>query len=411
MQVKKNAKCRACGAGEFDVVIDLGQQPLVNSLIPKEGLEESDPTFPLVVNQCKKCGLVQITEIIDAHEIYKNVDYLYFSSDMPGLRDYFSEYAEDVRARFLNEGDFVAEMGSNDGIMLKLFQEKGHTVLGIDPATNVVIRALKRGVPTLPLFFCENIAKKIVREWGQAKAFVANNCIAHLDDLGDVLRGIAAIVRYDGVFVLECNYWGGMVKNTNYSLIYHDHYSYFSLKNWEEIAPKFGLRAFDAWVTPAQGGTLRLFLCKDNRSETDRLQALRKEEIDTKLNTYETSLMYRRNVEAETRSIRETCEKIKKDGGTIAGYGAAAKGFTILQCSKIGKEFIDYFVDDSPAKQGWFTPVDHIPIISRKDAESRLPDYFFILAPNYAKVIMEKEAAYRSKGGKFIVPVGKCSIQ
>jgi C-methyltransferase-like protein/putative zinc binding protein/methyltransferase family protein len=398
-----------CDGTKFRVVIDLGPHPLVNSLVSKDRLNRKDPVYPLVVKQCQKCALVQLVDIIDAEEIYKKVDYLYFSSDMPGLDKYFKPYADEVRERFLSNGDLVVEIGSNDGIMLNLFKDT-QRVLGVDPATNVAIRALRRGIPTIPLFFSESLAGKIAKEWGHAKAIIGNNCIAHLNDVSDLMRGVQTLLAGDGVFIVECNYWGGMVKNTNYSLIYHDHYSYFSLRVWQEFSSKYGLRVFDAVVTPAQGGSLRLFLCRDDRAASERVNALEREEKTTALNTYATSLRYRKNVLEAAKQLRRTLKELKRQGKTIAGYGAAAKGLTILKCSGIGRETLDYFVDDSPAKQGWFTPVDHIPIISREDAESRLPDYFLILAPNYADVIIAKEARFHERGGKFIVPKGKVSI-
>lgn len=392
-----------CDGRKFRVVIDLDRHPLVNSLVSKDDLKKKDPTFPLVVKQCQKCSLVQLVDLIDAEEIYKKVDYLYFSSDMPGLDKYFQPYADEVRERFLKDDDLVVEIGSNDGIMLNMFRGRNR-VLGVDPSTNVALRALKRGIPTVPMFFSESLARKIAREWGTAKVLIGNNCIAHLNDLRDLILGVNAVLAPDGVFIIECNYWGGMVKNTNYSLIYHDHYSYFSLQVWETFASKYGLRVFDATVTPAQGGSLRLFLSSDRRPETQRLKDLRREEKENALNTYATSLRYRRNVLAVAKKLRKTVDDIKRQGKTIAGYGAAAKGMTILKCSDIGRTILDYFVDDSPAKQGWYSPVDHIPIISREAAEKRLPDYFIILAPNYADVIVAKESRFRERGGKFIVP-------
>ena len=273
----------------------------------------------------------------------------------------------------------------------------------MDPSTNVVIRALQKGLPVLPLFFSSRLARQIKKEWGSAKLIVANNCIAHLDDLRDLMDGVSALIDDEGIFVLECNYWGGMVKNTNYSLIYHDHYSYFSLDTWVKFAPMYGLQVFDALVSPAQGGSLRVFLSKNQRPVTARTTRLLDEERETKLNTMQTSLKYAQNVASRSKEIKDLIQSIKKSGKTIAGYGAAAKGMTILKCSGIGKNEIDYFVDDSPAKQGWYTPSDHIPIISRNDANNKLPDYFFILAPNYSEVIIQKEAEYIKNGGKFIL--------
>lgn len=398
-----------CDGADFDTVIDLGKHPLVNSLIRKEDLDKQEPLLPLVVKRCRKCSLVQLVDIIDSEEIYRNVDYLFFSSDMPTLADYFHEYANDVQNRFLEKDDLVVEIGSNDGVMLQFFKDTSR-ILGVDPAANVVLRALRRGIPTISEFFSEHMGELIEKEWGKAKVIIGNNCIAHLNDLRGLMRGVRALIAPDGVFIVEANYWGGMVKNTNYSLIYHDHYSFFSLKVWQEFSKQFGMRVFDAVVTPAQGGSLRLFMDNGKRPLADRLKELEAEEEKTSLNTLETGLRYKDNVWAVAEKLKKTLEELKAQGKRLAGYGAAAKGFTILRCSGIDDKILDYFVDDSPAKQGWFTPIDHIPIISRQEAEDKLPDYFVILAPNYAKVVIEKEKKFREKGGKLIVPIGAIEI-
>ena len=402
MQIIKNKTCRMCSSKSFFNVINLGKHPLVNSLIGKKELNKKDPIYPIVVKQCRSCKLVQLVNIIDANEIYKKVDYLYFSSDMPQLDKYFKEYAEDIKKRFLKMNDFVVEIGCNDGIMLKHFQKKCK-VLGVDPATNVVLRTLKKKIPALPMFFSEELAKKISLEWNKAKVVVANNCVAHLNDLRDLIKGVRLLLTNDGVFIVECNYWGGMVDNVNYSLIYHDHYSYFSIKVWIDFAKKYKMKVFDAVITPAQGGSLRLFVSKDNRPATERLIKLGKAEREKKLNTFSASIKYKKNVMSISKKLRDLVINLTKKGKRVAGYGAAAKGMTILKCSNIGSKLV-YFVDDSPAKQGYYSPVDHVPIISRKEAERKLPDYFIILAPNYSDVILNKEKNFRKNGGKFIIP-------
>ena len=401
MRVIRNKICRMCNSTKFNLVINLGQHPLVNSLISKVDLKKKDPTFPIKVFQCQSCKLVQIKDVIDAEEIYKKVDYLYFSSDMPKLDKYFKPYAEDLKKRFLKKNDFVVEIGSNDGIMLNFFK-KSNKILGVDPATNVVLRSIKNNIPAIPLFFTNSVAKKISNEWGKAKLIFGNNCIAHLNNLKDLMLGVKNLLSDDGVFVIECNYWGGMVKNTNYSLIYHDHFSYFSIKPWINFSKKYGMNAFDALITSAQGGSLRLFLSKKKIKKTKRFQALLNEEKKNNLNSYTTSVKYRKNVQDVSRRLRNLVLKLIKEGKKIAGYGAAAKGMTILKCSNIGNK-LRFFVDDSPAKQGFYSPVDHVPIISRKKAQKKLPDYFIILAPNYSDIIIAKEKKFIKNGGKFIV--------
>ena len=252
------------------------------------------------------------------------------------------------------------------------------------------------------------MARKIAQEWGKAKVITGANCIAHLEDLHDLIEGVILLLREDGVFCIEANYLGGMVQNLNYSLIYLDHFSFFSLEVWQTFARRFGMNVFDAYVTPAQGGSLRLFLAKDDRPATGRLRELEKRERDTQLNTFHVAQDYANRVNQRRQEIADLLRRIKDEGKIIAGYGAAAKGLSILRCSNIGSETISYFVDDSPAKQGWFTPWSHIPIYKRDEVQD--PDYFMILAPNYANVIMAKENDFVKNGGRFIVPKERVEI-
>jgi len=406
MKIKtvKNKTCRMCGSDKFKEVLDLGSHPLANSLLTQKDLKQEDPLIPLRVKQCQRCYLVQMTQVVDEAELYKNVDYLYYSSDMPGLVDYHKEYVRDIKKRFLKKGDFVVELASNDGVMLNLLKDE-YKVLGVDPATTVVLRALKRNIPTVSTFFSERLAKQIKKEWGSPKVIVANNCIAHVNDLHDIARGIDALLDDKGIFIMEEYYWGAMVKNADYSLIYPDHYSFFSLKVLQQYFKKYGIKIFDAVVTPAQGGALRIFASKKNLAVTARLKNLEKEERISKLNSHMAVVLYRDRVWEIIDDLRKIVEELKGQGKRIAGYCASSKAFPILRSSNIDDK-LDYFVDDSPAKQGCYTPINHTPVISRKEAKDKLPDYFIILAPNYTKFILDKEKQFRKNGGKFIVPGG-----
>lgn len=401
----KTKKCRMCGGTKFRTVINFGKNALVNSLIEECDLHKKEKTYPLVVEQCQNCFLVQIVNPIDSSKIYKEEDYLYFSGDMPGLEGYFSKFADELNQYIVSQKELVVEIGSNDGTMLKTFSCK---TLGVDPASNVVIRALKYNVPTISDFFTKRLAKSIVREFGKAKIIGGANCIAHLNNLDDMMFGVKCLLKDDGVFWVECNYWGGMVDNKNYSLIYHDHFSYFTLQNWMDFLKEFGIEVFDAYVTPAQGGSLRIFASfKGVRGITKRMVKLLGKETTTSLNSYETAERYNKEVREEAAKLNTLIAQIKKEGKTIAGYGAAAKGFSVLKLADIDDRHIDYFVDDSPAKQGKFTPITHIPVISRAEADKQLPDYFFITAPNYAEIIIDKEQEYLENGGKFITTDSK----
>lgn len=397
--------CRICRGNKFKTVINFGQSPLVNSLLDKGDLVKKERTYPLVVEQCQNCWLVQIVDPVDAHKIYRTQDYLYFSSDMPLLAEYFAVYANEIKEKYIHDPtDFIVEIGSNDGIFLKNFN--GHEVLGVDPSTNVVVKALHRGIPTVSDFFSERLAKNIVKYWTKAKIISGSNCIAHLADLHDLMRGVNALLDEDGVFTVECNYWGGMMKNKNYSLIYHDHFSYFSLAVWVNFLRQYDFDVFDAYVTPAQGGSLRLFACRKGKYEvTTRRDEILVEEDMTRLNSAATADKYRREVLEAAERLGSLVEKLVKKGHLIAGYGAAAKGLSVLQLAKITGKQVRFFIDDSPAKQGKFTPITHIPVYSRSYPD--IPDFFLITAPNYEKVIVEKEKDFLAQGGRFITVDGR----
>lgn len=403
----KNKTCRICGGTKFERVLDMGPAPLVNSLLDKEDVKKKDKTYPLIVVRCTKCSLAQLETIVDSHKIYQDQDYLYYTGDMPQKSQYmraFDSLIKEVRDKHTKKGDLIVEIGSNDGTILAKMA-KDRRILGVDPSTNVVIRALARGVPTVSAPFNASVARNILKEFGPAKVIGGANCLAHIDNIHGVIEGVTTLLAKDGVFWAEVNYWGGMVKNKHYALVYLDHYSYFSLKNWVDLAHMHGLEVFDAHITEAQGEglSLRLFAARGKRAKSARLKELLAEEKLTSLNTKAVAVRYGKECKEEAKKLFDVIDGLKKEGKTIAGYGAAAKGFSILQLAGITEKHIDYFVDDSPAKQGKYTPVTHIPVLSRKEAGKRLPDYFFITAPNYADVIMEKEGLFAKDGGKFIV--------
>lgn len=401
-------KCRICANSTFDSVLNMGKAPLVNSLIDKKDLDQKEPIYPLLVVRCRKCSLAQLKTIVDSHKIYKDQDYLYFTGDMPQESQYiraFDSLVSEVYHHHTIKGDLIVEIGSNDGTVLKKMA-KDRRILGVDPSTNVVVRALASGVPTIAAPFLAPVARSIKQEYGMAKVIGGANCLAHIDDIHSVLTGVTTLLAPDGVFWAEVNYWGGMVQHRHYALVYLDHYSYFSLKNWIDICRKHGMEIFDAFVTEAQGDglSLRLFASRNKKQKkTDRFLELVATEKKTKLNTKESAIAYGKGCKEEAKKLYGVVAELKKKGKTIAGYGAAAKGFSVLQLAGIDERHIDYFVDDSPAKQGKYTPVTHIPVISRKEAKNRHTDYFFITAPNYADVIIAKEKEFVKKGGKFIL--------
>ncbi len=398
-----------CNSKNLKSFLHLGKHSLVNSYLKKTELKKKELLLPLEVNRCSKCGLIQVLKTVDPNEIYNDGKYLYFSRDVPGLSNYYKKYAKYILRKFVKKKDLVIEIASNDGILLQHLKNKTN-VLGIDAAPNAVLRALKHSIPTFPALFNFKTSKLVSNEFGNAKVIMANQCIAHVDDLQNFMKGVDNLLsKKDGVFIFETGYWGNMVKRTIYEQIYHDHFSYFSLKVWEEFSKKFNLRMFDAEITPAQDNcSIRVFFSRNKKiNRSKRLKELMSEEKNSNLNTLKKSLEFKTSVKNSWKNLRDSLVELKKQNKKIVAYGASAKAGTISTCAKIDSTLVDFFIDDSPSKQGKYTPIFHIPIMSRKNAFKKKIDYILILAVNYAKLIMNKEKNFKKMGGKFIIPRGE----
>lgn len=406
----KRKNCRMCESTNLKKVLNLGKHSLVNSYIKKKDLKKKELLLPLVIHQCLNCGLIQMIKTVDPNKIYSGGKYLYFSRDVPGLYNYYKEYAADVYKKFVNsKKDLVIEIASNDGILLQNFRGKTK-ILGIDAAPNAVLRALKENIPTFPALFSKATSQLVNREFGRAKVVMANQCIAHVDNLIDFMEGVDFLLdQKNGTFIFETGYWTKMVDRTIYEQIYHDHFSYFSLDVWKKFSQKFNLKIFDAIVTPAQDNcSVRVFFSRSKKiRETERLKKLLEYEKKNKINTYSSSKRYETKVKNSWKILRQELLKLKKNNKTIVAYGASAKSGTISRCANLGKDIIDFFIDDSPSKQGLYTPIYNIPILSKKEGYKKKIDYLLILAVNYADIIIKKEKNFKINGGKFIIPRGE----
>jgi len=406
----KRKKCRMCESTKLKEVLNLGTHSLVNSYIKKEDLKKKELLLPLRIHQCINCGLIQMIKTVDPEKIYSGGKYLYFSRDVPGLKKYYKKYADDILKKFIkNKKDLVIEIASNDGILLQYLKNKAN-ILGIDAAPNAVLRALKENIPTFPALFNRPTANLVAKEYGKAKVVMANQCIAHVDNLINFMEGIDLLLdKKNGIFVFETGYWTRMIDRTIYEQIYHDHFSYFSLDVWKNFCKKFNLKLFDAVVTPAQDNcSIRVFFCKNkNIKQTKRLKKLLEYENKNNINKYETSKRYQIKVKNSWKNLKSELIKIKKNKKTIVAYGASAKSGTISRCADLGKKLIDFYIDDSPSKQGLYTPIYHIPIFIKKNGYKKKIDYLLILAVNYADMIIKKEKEFKKRGGVFIIPRGE----
>lgn len=401
----KNTACRICGSKNLKKFLSLGEQPPANRFLRATELRDPEPMYPLDVYWCSQCSLVQLTDIVDKEELYRN--YIYFSSGMPKLSDHFQDYAQGVMQRFLSPRDLVVEIASNDGILLKFFKDRDFQVLGVDPAVNVVKIAEGMGVRTVNDFFSARLAESIAAECGPAKAILANNVVAHINDHHDLVRGIKTLLHPDGVFVLEAPYLLDMFLGLRYDSIYHEHLSCLAVRPLLVLFEKFGLAIIDVQLHAVQGNSLRVFVThKGAKPVQPSVAAFAARELELGFDKFESHQKLARRIAASKGSLVDLLKQLKSAGKTIAAYGAPARGNTILNSAKIGIDILDYALEDLPSKVGLYTPGMHVPVQGRVYKDAHLPDYFLLLAWNYLVPILEKEHKYRAGGGKFIVPVG-----
>ncbi len=401
---KHNTYCRICKSQNLVKFLDLGNQPLANSFLKTKSQFAHEPKYPLAVYFCEDCNLAQLLDVVSKEEMFS--DYIYFTSGMPKISNHFKAYAEDIMARFLKAGELVVEIASNDGILLKFFQDAGFRALGVDPAVNVVKTAEKLGVKTIVDFFSEQVAESIVQTQGKAKAILANNVVAHIDDHHDLALGVAKLLAEDGVFVLEAPYLVDMFENLTYDTIYHEHLSFLAVRPLKKLFAQFGLEIFDVEVNAVQGQSLRVFIGHSGKhSLSPNVQKYMELEQSMGLDQFATYQKLALRVESQKQQLVKLLNDLKAQGKKISAYGAPAKGNTMLNYCQIGTEILEYVLEDLPAKQGLYTPGMHIPTVDAGYAHSHEPDYYLMLAWNYEKAILEKEKTYLSKGGKFIIPV------
>lgn len=402
--------CRLCAAPKPELVMRLAPTPPANAFVPRERINEAQEQSPLDVYFCSACGHVQLLDVVDPEILFR--DYVYVSSTSPVFVDHFRKYAEEVlKLVTLPQGALVVEIGSNDGTLLRFFRERGMRVLGIDPAREIARQATSSGIETRPMFFTADLAQRIRQEYGCAAIIAANNVFAHADDLADIMEGIRALLAPNGVYVFEVSYLVDVIEKTLFDTIYHEHVSYHSVKPLDAFFRRHGMELIDTQRVATHGGSLRgiVQLRGGARPVSPAVAELMALEAALGLDRAATFKEFADRIDRLRVRLGRVLSDFKAQGKTIAGYGAPAKATTLLFHFNLGN-VLDFIVDDSPLKQGLFSPGYHIPVLPPQAIYDRRPDYLLILAWNFAEPIMKNHKKFLDQGGHFIIPLPQIQV-
>jgi SAM-dependent methyltransferase len=397
-------RCRSCGGSDVASFLDLGVTPLVDRLVAEGDLGKPELVFPLNVAFCNDCGLAQITETVDPEILFTDA-YPYYSSFSPELLKHSRENALDMIARRkLDESSLVVELASNDGYLLKNYLEAGIGVLGIDPADGPAAAAEAIGVPTRCTFFTRALAEELRAEGRRADVIHANNVLAHVADTNGFVAGIARLLKDDGVAVIEAPYVEPLIEHCEFDTIYHEHLCYFSVTALDRLFRRHGLYLNEVKHLGIHGGSLRLYVELQERVGASVTRQLA-HETARGLDTLDYYRDFSRRVDTLKDDLSALLRRLKAEGATIAAYGAAAKGATLINTVGIGPDLLDFVVDRNVHKQGKYMPGQRLPIRPTEALLEAQPDYVLLLAWNFADEILRQEAEYHARGGRFIIPV------
>jgi SAM-dependent methyltransferase len=397
------ARCRSCGAANLELILSLGETPLANALLTAEQRSQPEARFPLDLVFCPACALVQITETVPPEQLFSH--YLYLSS----FSDTMLQSAEEVANRLadrrrLGPTSLVVELASNDGYLLQYYQRRKVPVLGIEPAANVAKVAQERGIPTLVRFFGKEVAGELRDQGKTADVIHANNVLAHVADLNGFVAGIALLLKDSGVAVIEVPHVKALVEHLEFDTIYHEHLCYYSLTALKPLFQRHGLTLVDVERLPIHGGSLRFYASRTGAPSEAVRQLLAEEQVAgvAQFGFYRD---FGEKVAGLRERLRNVLASLKGEGKRLAAYGASAKGSTLLNYFGINGDTLDFVVDRSTVKQGFYTPGTHLPILQTQALLERRPDYVLLLSWNFADEILAQQAAYRQQGGRFIIPI------
>ena len=400
-------QCRSCQTQTIKF-LSLGDMPLVNLFLSSKQLD-SEKKYELTLAYCPKCHLVQLAKNVSPEILFK--DYIYFSSVSKTILEHAQNTASTFIKRFkLDNNSLVFEIASNDGYLLQYFQEKGIQVLGIDPAENIAEVANKKGIKTIPDFFCRGKASELKKLGIKPDVIFGANVLAHVPAIDDFAHGIFELLPKKGIAVFEFPYAGGLFEG-KFDTIYHEHVFYYTLMAVKNVFSRADLKVFDCEIIPMQGGSLRIFICHIGViEETPRLKKLLESEYTQGFDKLESYEKLGKKIAGIKMKLLSILDQIKKKGQSIAAYSAPAKGLILLNYFGITINYLDFIVDKAKEKQGLYTPGNHLMVYPVEKVLEDMPDYLLILCWNIAEEVMEQMGKYSTKGGKFIIPIPKPTI-
>lgn len=403
----QKSDCAICGSKNLDKILDLGLMPLANAFVHKENLNSPEMFFPLAINFCNDCFSVQLSHVVNGELLYRN--YHYETSANDPLVKHFNALADEIIKDYVQfPNDLVVEIGSNDGSLLSRIKDWCR-VLGIDPAQNIAEVAIKNNVPTKIDFFTGKLSEEIKSELGEAQVIIANNVMAHIDDIRGVFSAVKGLLSANGRFIFEVHWVGNLISQGGFDQIYHEHIYYHSLHSLKSLVDSLGMVINDIKLVPIHGESMRVYVGKSGKS-SKAVHDFLNQEIEIGLTKKETYFNFSNKIESNKNKLLKILTDLKKEGKKIFGYGAPAKGNTLLNYFGIGSDVLDVITDTTPTKQGTYTPGVHIPVVSPDILKKEQPDYMLLLSWNYAGAILEKEKELRNKGVKFIIAVPEVRV-
>ena len=380
-------RCRSCNHKEFLEFISLKRQPPANAFLKEDDFDK-EISYPLDVTCCKNCLLVQLTEesYIPRDKLF--LDYAYASSISGGLRNHFTELANQLKSEF--NPKIVVDIGSNDGVLLKPLLELGCEAIGVEPAANLAKQANVNGLTTLCSYFNKEIVDKIISDSGHADIVVASNVFAHLDEYHDIIENIKSLLSENGTYIVEVQYFADMIKDMTFDNIYHEHVLYYTVHSMINLFDKHNMNVYKVEKIPTHGGSIRSYISKTNNPRHHSVDDLLKEEKQNGIDDLHTLEKFNDQLQNNINEIRELFNRLSNEKKRIFGYGAPAKSSTMINSIGLDNSNIELIMEDSPLKQGLFTPGSHIPITGPEILQDETPDYLMIFAWNYADEIIAK---------------------